>query len=473
LAESIGERILTMDGSVTDVEPLAVSSNIAAAEIRRSDFDFSGFATEIASTLALTRQSLDHFQIELLPMRSGLSAALEEQLTFKQRQREAVKLIPPRLLATVASIHQQYRRAARAGATARRGSQRMQRHIGRAITSLQVGDSTRQRLEHSGFALGLITAEDDSALASLTCRLQAAQLVNAVQRFDRDVGQITASLLRLVKETVGLQDLALIAHGASAENGDTFLAKLENDVAETLLLLRSFGAAQQKAGSMVGAVSDAAVSLCRHLTAVQSLEADIRIMSLNTTLQCARLGEEGVSLSLIAHELRDYAGEFAKEANALFSEVEHVARIAGSLSDGEDAGTASVVNEIVETMSGSLAALREAARSLGRERAELERDSAHVVSLLQETVANLAQHETFGRAMRAVASQLNALCPRQERDERWSDVTSALGPRAGERLRQMEDAYTMADERQVHDRVLGRAEIALEEAQAETEDVLF
>jgi len=53
---------------------------------------------------------------------------------------------------------------------------------------------------------------------------------------------------------------------------------------------------------------------------LRELEADIRIMGLNTTLECGRLGVPGRPLSAIAQELRDCGSRTASHAAAALTD---------------------------------------------------------------------------------------------------------------------------------------------------------
>jgi hypothetical protein len=492
LAEAITRRILKMHGSVKTVASLSISSKIVTTDIRASTIDFSTFADEIARTLDMTRSSLDSFAAELSPVHERVVAARATQLTFEKRADEAARSIPPRLLATVASINQQHKHAARASATVRGRSEGARQQICNAIVALQIGDITRQRLEHTDCALGLIgrlqetsvgvrqpeavsdlelDAEERCAFHTTTCRLLSAQLLDAALAFERDVRQVITSLNGLAAEARTLRNLGSAAYGSSDRSHSTFIAELEAQVAEALQLLAGFGTAQAETSGVIESVSNATEGLCGHLAIVRSLEADIRIMSLNTTLKCSRAGHEGLALSLIARELRSYANDFAKEAGALMGEVATITEITGSLSRGSDAGVAPVVAEVMRVMQDSLATLRQERQTLGDALDILERDGDRVVALLVETVADLASHDEIGQALRQAATALAAMSVHQ------TFPLADLSPRVEQMLELVAGNYTMAIERRVHDRALGRPDQApagpATVANAELEDILF
>ena len=243
--------------------------------------------------------AIDQFGAELHSVRRHVATAQTGQKAFDLRQQEAANSITERLSATVKSIAQQHERAARASQEVRLGSARVHQRICDAIMALQIGDITRQRLEHADAVLGLVTeaplAEADAQrlFVSMAHRLQSAQLVDAARYLDRDVRQVIESLNKLADEARALRALGDAAYGAAGRNGGSFIAQLEGQISEALALFESFETAQAEIAGVTATVSDATAGLCGHLRIVQSLEADIRIMGLNTTFKCARIGREG------------------------------------------------------------------------------------------------------------------------------------------------------------------------------------
>ena len=212
-------------------------------------------------------------------------------------------------------------------------------------------------------------------------------------------------------------------------------------------------------------VAEAADGLHEHLRTVQSLEDDIRIMGLNTTLKCARLGSEGRPLGLIAQELRAYGNEFAREATALISEVRHLTDITGSFVSSQP-DSVGLVASVTQAMTDSLTSLRQVGQTLDNTLATLERDSERVVTLLEDSAAKLVSSDGIGSMLRNAADSLRAVAPD---DAPMPDLT----PQALQVLDTMARTYTMANERIVHERVLGRSGNAALAATADLENMLF
>ncbi|HEX3994551.1 MAG TPA: hypothetical protein VHX39_25535 [Acetobacteraceae bacterium] len=485
LIESVTNRIAQMKVSLKDIEALAVNSKIAAAVIRAPGTDFTSFADEIGRTLRLTRTTLDQFGAELHLVRQRLGLAQTGLQTFDRRQQEAASSITERLSATVRSITLQHRRASRASLEVKMGGARVHQQIRDAIMALQIGDITRQRLEHVDAVLGVVAGtgprpatenpaldpDQQTVFATLAHRLQSAQLVDAARYFGREVRQVTQSLNSLAAEALALCSFGDTAYATEDRSGDSFIAQLEGQIGEALALFESFETAQAEVASATATVSDATAGLRHRLRTIQALDADIRIMGLNTTFKCTRIGREGLALSIIAQELRGYANGFAKEAGTLMQEVETVAGISGMLTSGIAGDHAAVTSEGTTAMRDSLTTLRQMGQMLDRAMQELKRDSNQVVTLLVETVSGLAVHAEIGKELRDSAAQLAARAPA------GAVNLAELPPLVVQMLEVIDRFYTMANERAVHDRFLerpARAESVAEAASgSEMEDFLF
>ncbi len=477
LAEVIGRRIGQMKTSLTYVDALAVTAKIAAANIDVPGDDFTAFADEILRTLRVTTATLESFAAELQAVRGQITSAHAGQLVFEASQHRAASSITQRLSSTVNSIALHHQRAARSGHEVKLGSARVRQRICDAIEALQIGDITRQRLEHTeaaligmnGTAADRPPDDDDEqrSLAAAVCWLQSAQLSDTAVDFNREVRLITASLDSLAVEARALKSQGDSAFGSSDRDGGSFITDLESEVGEALTLLQGFETEQAAATSLTEGVSAATGRLCGHLRIVQSLEADIRIMSLNATFKCARIGRQAIALGFIAQELRTYANGFAKAAGQLMDEVEQVAAIAGSLGTGT--GTEQMPLEVGQGqgMRESYATLRKMGTTLDTSMADLGRDSDRVVTLLAEAVANLGAHSGIGGLLSAAAENLSASSSKEQ------FTLACRRPSVARMLEATEQRFTMTNERAVHDRTLGRARPAEAAAATEMEDFLF
>ncbi len=482
LMSGISARLGHMNEAVKDADALAVNAKIASAVISAAGTDFEGFAKQIGRTLQLTRQSLENFGEELRGARDRVGAASSRQGSLERRQEEAAHSVTARIGGAVESMAAHNDRAAETVTLVGQRGDLIRQRIGSAIVALQIGDATHQRLEHAGRGLDLLlqalariagdaphTDQRDGLIHSL-CPVLSALLSDAAAEFEGDMRQVATALDSLAEDARALRQLGVTTYGSSEGGHRAFISELEAQVRQASALFESFGRTHAETNRVIGSVSDATGSLSRHLATVRSLEADIRIMGLNATLKCARVGREGRALGVIAQELRSYANLFATEAEALMGEVDSIAAASGSLSH-RDGGGADAIATITQTMAASLSRLRTVGEVLERTLGELDEDSGRVAQLLEETVASVRGRDEIGAALaRAVEGFADVA--------RGFEGGSSELPAAAEQIvAALEHSYTMASERLVHRRFFGatRPSTALESGPeaAALDDVLF
>ncbi|MEA1672028.1 chemotaxis protein [Nitrospirillum sp. BR 11163] len=489
LVTAIGGRVARMDKSIKGVGMLATNAKIAAAVIGDTSAEFMNFATEIRRTLGLAQSSLDQFAAELAGVGRHLQAAATDQSALDARQATAIRTVPERLAHSIGTVVDRGQRGSAIAATVGQRSKDIARRIGEAVMALQVGDITRQRMEHVDYALSLVaempgqsspswtdtaggpTFDGAAAAARFCCRLQAAQLDDTADELAQEIGQILTSLHELARDACEILGLGRDAFGASGNAQGTFVGELEGEVGEVDTLLNGYGAARRQADEVAASVSEATTRLASQIGTMRALEADIRIMGLNTSLRCGRLGTVGRPLSIIAQELRVYANEIAVEANGVMSELDQVAAIAASLSGQARAAAAADAATMANVMTRSIARLEAAGQNLATALQTLERDGERVVCLLRETVDRTASHGEIGEVLRQAATDLAVLAP----GPHIGDVPVQAEPLIGLMAR----SYTMARERQVLDRYApGRAQPPVETpsqvaAAGNLEDIFF
>jgi hypothetical protein len=447
LVGDIQGHVGTIARSVHGISILAVNARIEAVTITVAGDDFIGFTADISRTIDVAKDRLTDFSHELEQMRRRLDAAHASQQMLAQRQAAAVQSIPQRLSLGIETLTERSINATAAASSVARKSRDVSQRIGQAVAALQIGDSTRQRLEHIEDALTVATRimagdwahaapADRTALHDLACRLQAAQLDDTASQFTVEMGHILGSFHDLAADTQEIRRLGLTV--ASAGRGDTFLAAVEDQMAEVQALIGELGTASRAADDVAASVTAAAQRLTSHTATLRSLEEDIRLMGLNTTLKCARIGAAGRPLMVIAQELRLFARQIATESECVTACLEQVMGVA---CDGEmQHHGASRVGAIADNMTRSTEQLQSAGHDLADGLVALERDSDHVGYLLRAATDTAGAHEAMGQGLLQAAAALAG-----------SGDAEAPSAAAG-MLDGFADAYTMDRERLVHNR---------------------
>lgn len=474
-AADMDERVTRMHRAIKAADVLGVSAKIEAMHIGAAGADFVVFAEEIDRSLKLAQSNLAELAREIADVRGHLDRAETAERTFEAQHAGALDLVPRRLAAGVARLGAHHEQAAGTSATVADRSQRVGDRVAEAVMALQIGDITRQRIEHVEQALAVLDAasadpdENDGAPATRIHRLLSAQLADAAREFGEEVERIFASLRALAASAAEIAELGRHAYGDAAGGQESFLRDLRGDVAQAASLLGGFAAARGNADTVVRSVRTAAASLTTHVGTIRSLEADIRIMGLNTTLKCGRLGAIGRPLAVIAQELRACANVTAVEAGAVMGGLGRMTGGIDALSGDEQARRSADIMAVAEIMERAVRQLDEADRRLAGALATLDEDGAAVGALLAETVTHAAIREEIGAVLRRAAAELEP-----------TEATVISTPTAAEEalLAQIQASYTMKQERAIHARVLGLPEHAdlpppAATAEAALDDMLF
>ena len=488
IAAGLRRRINEILREVRTIDVLAINARIIAAGLGAAGTDFVDYIGEVAEPLDLARTNLQRFQDDLKEAQDHLHSAGRSETAFGQRYAQTIATIPRQLADDIAMIASRRQIALAAAAEVAVKSRQLGNDVGKAIAALQVGDATRQRLEHASHLAALITraldpagdarleapdepwsdlSEDERvALAAAGCALQAAQLTDMASEFGHNGDTAQASLQALTQKAGDILRGGSVVYGADGSGDAPFMAELEQDVGEAQALFAGFRAARERADQALGSVLEIAKRLATHIRTVRDVETDIRIMGVNATLKCDRLGSIGRSLNAIAYEVTASSGRTASQAGAANADVDRILAAANSVAGAASAEKMEKIAAVTNAMTASIEALRAVAGNFTLAFDALTRDCGEVSNLLSETAASLKAVRDIDGEIRAAAAEFAALA----RD-------AAPAPKEARRklFELVARDYTMAREREVQARIAPETitSIAPPAPQAELDDILF
>ncbi|WP_241213441.1 hypothetical protein [Sphingomonas sp. ABOLE] len=414
---------------------------------------FSAFADTMSERLDLGEREIAGIGDDIEQLTASIPALLEVD---SQLGEECARVIPqvPRKLAADAAALQRHQvedagRAARIADVARD----IRTKVGGAIGAMQIGDITRQRLEH--IALGLRAVIDlrqqgdpaDPAPVLLASghvlALLAAQAADAIADFHRDSLRLAENLTGIAPSTAAL--LEIKAEGAKAQAGDdkaAFLAALEQSVADVRAVTTKLRDADARAQRLGASTSASAERLAARLRIVHRVNEDVHLMAWNTDLRCYRLGDEGKALAMVASEIRGFATTLATVSGGIRASVETLVAAVSALRDPDAVPGV----DPAEALAASLACIHDGAVRMRAGMDGLEAHAASVTGIIDTTSRTIDCEADFGALLRQAAEQLALLgVPCDMPDEATAALLAPL-------LDQLARAYTMASERQVHQR---------------------
>ncbi len=339
-----------------------------------------------------------------------------------------------------------------------------------ALAALQIGDITRQRIEHVQHGLKLLRDSAEARalprdaqerLAGFWHRLLAAQLAATIEDFHRDVSRIGLNVGAIAGDASEILRLRDHAQSGSGNGEGSFLRGLESSVGEAFALVDDIDAGARHAEQVSRSAAGSARDLVAQIEAIQNMRADVQMMALNTTLKCSRIGETGKPLGVIAVELRAHAGHLETSAARTLAVLESLSASADAQPEasGEDGATAAA-----GALREAVGRIRKTGDSVEGDLVDAARQGADVLDMLKRAAARFDFQRQVGDHLDQAVIELEGLAF----DAHVDDVMPALSPM----LTTLARSYTMAQEREVHAALtVGLSEVATMEAPAEVEAV--
>lgn len=327
--------------------------------------------------------------------------------------------------------------------------------LGDALGAMQIGDITRQRLEHiaTGYRMLLAVPADDrgpdkidGAVEGHVVALLAAQASDAIDEFRQANIRLVHSLRAIVPDVVEM--LALQNDGGQTTGEAAFLETLESRVAEVGKVTTGLRDADARSHALGRETALTVERLGARLKVIHHVTGEVHNMAWNTDLRCYRIGREGNGLARIAAEIRSFVGTLESISALVESDIGRLEQAAHAIGHAQSEAAEE------ETLEQSLETIRNGARRMRETQADLKNDAASVAEVLDAAVDAVDCEATFAGSLDAILDQFLTIAQPLAEDDR-----DLVGP-AQTLLDQIAGLYTMAQERTVHQRYAPRGDLA-------------
>ncbi|CUW39578.1 putative methyl-accepting chemotaxis protein (MCP) [Magnetospirillum sp. XM-1] len=453
---------------VGEVGLLSMNGKVQAAYLAESGQDFSVFTVEIAKLGELALASIDQTASRLVQLRQTIDETRNETIELERRNARELDSIQARLQDGLGNMARHRDDAGRTVADVTLRSAEVARRIAAAIGEMQINDIASQRIAHVSSALTTLAgmlppaegdaapdlsmsdpAEDESrmvALAGTVLRLQAAQLQRTRDEFCGRVDSLAALMRGLADDARQVSSLAVETFAGGQTSGNaSFVGDLGRDMAAAKALLTQTDEARRTLKRLVEGMAAEFSSMAADLQAIQSIDADMRVMGLNATLKCGRLGPRGLALGVVAHELRGCSRRTEEQARRLAGPLAEAMKTAEALAQSSDTDVESLSRAAMEAMEASLTALTGLGDAVDGSFSRLRSEIDMVAGELADIGQSMEVGHLVGKTLERVSAEVEALA--DEVDPGRSDPSHVRD----EMERLLRAHYTMDSERMVHD----------------------
>lgn len=449
---------------------VSVNARVTAAGIVGNNEDFEVFTTDIATLSDSARTTIHEFSQVYRQLTTEVEQAASQRARFDAAHAHTLSELAEQLDQTLCALDAQRQSAVEGSAETGRVSRGIVGRIGSAVMALQVGDSTRQRLEHveSGLAcLADIIADneafdDDSRRQSVAALsvLEQTQLRETALEFAEEVGEAETALAALASDAGTIMARSRDLYGAGKDA--SALTVLSAQLRTATEILRDCEIERGKLEAVASAVQQTVSVLLGHVAAVQDIEANMRLVSLNAAVRCAQLGPRGASLTVIASQLRELTTETVVAAEAAMGQLDEASALAGAFGAAAGGDNAGQIGRLEQQANHAMSLLSGLDERLAGAMQSLNSDGPKVIKLLAAAAGSIDGQVRLSESMEDIAMQIAALSNDSVPATPPAALTTVL-----ERLRK---SYTMEAERKIHAALFGGVAQAAAEAVDDSDD---
>lgn len=446
-------HLLQMQETLRYLRTFAVTAKITGAGIP----DFAGFAEEILERIQQGSVQVNGLADKLATLGSGLGPIMTKGNATVERYGQVIPQIVNNLDGGVDQIRhhrQQLNERAEQVKTIARG---IQMKLASTLSAMQIGDITRQRVEHcqSSFTVleeFLSSSEADflgnderQRLRAVIRHLVSSQMNEIRDDFHRETSKIIDTISSFRDELGQITAIQQEMAGGNDEGGGS-LRDLEQGIEQARRAVIEIEAVASEASLMTQTMLVTIESLLADIGVVRIIRGDIHYMALNTNLRCGKLGEEGKAINVVTAELRSFAGHLDEAAEHILAQLKVLESAAKRLVS--DAPEGFERQSLDERLARALHRIQATSSSMDAELERLTQEGRSGVSDMNSAMQRLDFRADLGDILERCAQDLAS--------HETADP-SGLGPAieiVGPRINKL---YTMASERELHAAVLGTA----------------
>ena len=445
-AAKMHTHVADMQETMRYLRTFALTAKITGAGIP----DFAGFAEEILERIQSGSSEVNRFATQLSTLDAQLRRARGFAATIATEYSKTVPQIVTDLRENAAKVGTQHQKLGKIAQDVSRLARGVQSKIATVLSALQIGDITRQRIEHvqASFRLyeelvagdATLNADGKARIMNVVYHLAAAQLAEMVEDFQRESRNVVRNMSGFVDDTRQIMQLrdAMTKSGDGSEQN--FLKTLEGSVEAGAALVGRVKTASGEADQVAASTTGTAKDLLAAITVIRAIKSDINYMALNTNLRCSRLGEEARSINVITAELRLFAARLEESAETVVQQL----TILDDAAQGLSANGATGADTIDQPLADALQMIRDAGATMDTHLAELAADGDQMFNQVGRSIKTLDFESELGDVLERCAAELAHLAGPEIAD------ISDLAAKAEELGQRIHKTYTMAQERSVH-----------------------
>lgn len=450
-SRSLSSEIVGMEETLRYLRTFATTAKITGANIP----DFAGFAVEIVERIQFASHEVQAVSERINSLHKMIDLASKANDNSLEQYEHSIPETVDNLGRSAKDIRTQRQSLSEISAKVADMTRRVQQRLGSSLSSLQIGDATRQRIEHcqSAFSIAAdhmnaeagasLSASQRQAVEQIVAQLVYEQLEEIGKDFERECRTIIANIHAFPKDVASLMDLCAMMLPSNGEGLDGAIHRVQRGLETALDTVRKIEKSADDAKHLSQSTGQVVQQLFDNVGTIQLVRTDIQYMALNTNLRCSKLGEEGRAINVVTGELRTYSGRLDEAADRVLVNLKQLGEHAEGLATKEGCG-----EDLAGRIETALSHITLAGKSLDGHVEELRHCSVDVAAKVNGAVTKLDFHlgiqETLNGCKNQAASAAMGEGTLDGLDDFLADISARIYK-----------TYTMKAERDIHVSILG------------------
>lgn len=439
--QQISPRIDDMQRSLRYLSICAMETRIAGAGVP----EFMQFADDVVKYVSSAASQIDVFASKVGKLTSEIAVAVSGEGSSSLAAR--VPAVSAQLVEALGGVKQRRAELRDLATGAAKVAAVVQERVGKVLSALQIGDVTRQRIEHVQTGITILEEQMEhcvserqaSDLADVGTRLLSAQTSALIKDFHEQTRVVVSTIEDLAGDASRLVSLTTRVGGNDCEA----IRAIERGVGLARDMVRDIETSSARAVSAYGATQQVATELLSNMGNIGNLRSvrdDIRCLAINAYLRSNRLGTDGRAVGVVAAEMNTYAARLGVAAEGILRSLSDMQTTAGTLETADGPRL-----DLVGELDGAVAMLRDAHDQMGHFLTEAAEDGNAVAERIGHIARDINFRRDLGERLEACRRLFGT--PTGFGNSGDSEEHAAFSEKVF-------SIYTMASERDVHRSIL-------------------
>ena len=295
----------------------------------------------------------------------------------------------------------------------------------------------------SGVPAGMAVEPFELQIAQL--KHAEADLFSALERIHRNLNDIAVAIAKISADTFKTA-------GMEGKEGKSFLAELEEGLVSVSEALSAYSAIHLEWTASIRQVTQTVRDMSTFINEIIRIGISMRIIALNACIHAAHIGDDGAALGVLAEAIHQISADTSHKISSMSDHLSFVLEETGKLSDREqlDHEVSGDTTQMAGRIQVMLSPLRQMDGEQKAQLARIDEDGQSLTSAMEDTLGRLNRHDHFKAGFDGIVLKMEALV----QDFR-SHMPAGYQDGGIKEFIIAKDRYTMEQERQVHESVIG------------------